>query len=331
MAPDRAAGARRATTGRRSRRWTRCRYRAAANRSPRAWWCSCRRRWVRAGRGSRQASLRATDRRRRHACRSASRCGKGRAWLLSWYGGQVRSARACQDAWRPVGLCLRHASSCHRVPPRADPGRARGCPIPASRVPRDARRCRRRPQLHGRSGRRTVSSGGTAVDAGIAAIFAAAVVEISHFGLGGEAPMVIYLAKSREVVVINGQGTAPMAATPAAFAGRTSIPPTDRWPRPSPPSSTRRRWRSRSTARSRSATCSLRRSGSPTASRCTSSSAAISPASAKAVSPTPPPCARTTRKAGDEGRRDVPPAEPGSHPAPAGRGRGRLAEGRGAA
>jgi gamma-glutamyltranspeptidase/glutathione hydrolase len=74
------------------------------------------------------------------------------------------------------------------------------------------------------AGAEMLTSGGTAVDAGIAAIFAAAVVEISHFGLGGEAPMVIYLAKSREVVVINGQGTAPMAATPAAFAGRTSIP-----------------------------------------------------------------------------------------------------------
>ena len=44
------------------------------------------------------------------------------------------------------------------------------------------------------AGAELLSSGGTAVDAGIAAIFAAAVVEISHFGLGGEAPMVIYLA-----------------------------------------------------------------------------------------------------------------------------------------
>jgi gamma-glutamyltranspeptidase/glutathione hydrolase len=69
-----------------------------------------------------------------------------------------------------------------------------------------------------------LSAGGTAIDAGIAATFAAAVVEISHFGLGGEAPMVIYLARTREVVVINGQGTAPLAATPEAFAGRTSIP-----------------------------------------------------------------------------------------------------------
>jgi len=74
------------------------------------------------------------------------------------------------------------------------------------------------------AGAELITQGGTAIDAGIASIFAAAVVEISHFGLGGEAPMVIYLAKTREVVVVNGQGTAPAAATPAAFAGRTSIP-----------------------------------------------------------------------------------------------------------
>jgi gamma-glutamyltranspeptidase/glutathione hydrolase len=74
------------------------------------------------------------------------------------------------------------------------------------------------------AGAELLSQGGTAIDAGIASVFAAAVVEISHFGLGGEAPMVIYLARTREVVVINGQGTAPKAATPAAFAGRTSIP-----------------------------------------------------------------------------------------------------------
>ncbi len=74
------------------------------------------------------------------------------------------------------------------------------------------------------AGAEMLARGGNAVDAGVAAVFAAAVVEISHFGLGGEAPMLIYLARSREVVVINGQGTAPQAATPAAFAGRDSIP-----------------------------------------------------------------------------------------------------------
>lgn len=74
------------------------------------------------------------------------------------------------------------------------------------------------------AGAELLVQGGNAVDAGVAAIFAAAVAEISHFGLGGEAPMMVYLAKTREVVVINGQGTAPMAATPAFFAGRDAIP-----------------------------------------------------------------------------------------------------------
>ncbi len=74
------------------------------------------------------------------------------------------------------------------------------------------------------AGAELIAMGGTAVDAGVAATFAAAVVEISHFGLGGEAPMAIYLARTREVVVINGQGTAPQAASPAAFANRRDIP-----------------------------------------------------------------------------------------------------------
>ncbi len=74
------------------------------------------------------------------------------------------------------------------------------------------------------AGAELIAQGGNAVDAGVAATFAAAVVEISHFGLGGEAPMAIYLARTREVVVINGQGTAPQAASPAAFANRRDIP-----------------------------------------------------------------------------------------------------------
>ena len=74
------------------------------------------------------------------------------------------------------------------------------------------------------AGARLLAEGGTAIDAGVASIFAAAVVEISHFGLGGEAPIVIYSARDRKVTVINGQGSAPRAATPALFAGRDSIP-----------------------------------------------------------------------------------------------------------
>ncbi len=74
------------------------------------------------------------------------------------------------------------------------------------------------------AGSRMLAAGVNAIDAGVAAIFAGAVVEISHFGLGGEAPIIIYSARDRRVVVINGQGSAPRAATPALFAGRASIP-----------------------------------------------------------------------------------------------------------
>src|SRR5688500_19184142 len=68
------------------------------------------------------------------------------------------------------------------------------------------------------------AEGGNAIDAGVAAVFASAVVEISHFGLGGESPIIIYSAKDKRVVVINGQGPAPKAASPAMFAGQKGVP-----------------------------------------------------------------------------------------------------------
>jgi gamma-glutamyltranspeptidase / glutathione hydrolase len=74
------------------------------------------------------------------------------------------------------------------------------------------------------AGARVMAAGGNAIDGGVASILAAAVVEISHFGLGGEAPIVIHSARDGRVVVINGQGSAPRAAGPALFAGRTAIP-----------------------------------------------------------------------------------------------------------
>src|SRR5438093_11209409 len=46
-----------------------------------------------------------------------------------------------------------------------------------------------------------LARGGNAIDAGVAATFVAAVTEISHFGLGGEVPIVIHLAEGRTVVV----------------------------------------------------------------------------------------------------------------------------------
>jgi gamma-glutamyltranspeptidase / glutathione hydrolase len=68
------------------------------------------------------------------------------------------------------------------------------------------------------AGVRILQQGGNAIDAGVATVLAASVCEISHFGFGGEAPTMIYDAKSREVIVINGQGPAPRAATPELFA-----------------------------------------------------------------------------------------------------------------
>ena len=41
------------------------------------------------------------------------------------------------------------------------------------------------------AGAKMLAAGGNAIDAGAAATLAGAVVEISHFGLGGEAPIII--------------------------------------------------------------------------------------------------------------------------------------------
>src|SRR5262249_19474620 len=74
------------------------------------------------------------------------------------------------------------------------------------------------------AGVRIMQQGGNAIDAGVATVLAASICEISHFGFGGEAPTMIYDAKAREIVVINGQGPAPKAATPALFAARGFVP-----------------------------------------------------------------------------------------------------------
>ena len=73
------------------------------------------------------------------------------------------------------------------------------------------------------AGVRILEQGGNAIDAGVATVFAASVVEISHFGFGGESPAMIYDARAREVIVINGQGPAPKAATPDLFKSKGSV------------------------------------------------------------------------------------------------------------
>lgn len=74
------------------------------------------------------------------------------------------------------------------------------------------------------AGTRILLAGGNATDAGVAAVFAAAVTEISHFGFGGEAPTIIHDAKTGKVSVISGQGVAPGLATPEKFAATGVIP-----------------------------------------------------------------------------------------------------------
>src|SRR5262252_7911174 len=73
------------------------------------------------------------------------------------------------------------------------------------------------------AGVRILQQGGNAIDAGVATVFAASVVEISHFGFGGEAPTMIYDAKTKQVIVINGQGPAPKAAAPALFKAKGKV------------------------------------------------------------------------------------------------------------
>ena len=73
------------------------------------------------------------------------------------------------------------------------------------------------------AGTRILQQGGNAFDAGVATVFAASVVEISHFGFGGEVPTMIYDAKTKKTVVINGQGPAPKAATPALFKEKGKV------------------------------------------------------------------------------------------------------------
>src|SRR5438270_11592264 len=55
--------------------------------------------------------------------------------------------------------------------------------------------------------------GGNAVDAGVAAGFAVALLKPQSVGIGGESPILIHLASEGRSVAINGQGWAPRAAT----------------------------------------------------------------------------------------------------------------------
>src|SRR2546421_1551173 len=69
------------------------------------------------------------------------------------------------------------------------------------------------------AGMRVLQHGGNAVDAGVATILAASVIEFSHFSFGGEVPILIK-SKGKDVAVIEGMGPAPAKATREFFVKR---------------------------------------------------------------------------------------------------------------
>ena len=73
------------------------------------------------------------------------------------------------------------------------------------------------------AGMRMFFSGGNAVDAGIATMLAAAVTEFHHFGMGGEAPILVR-TKEGKVFEVAGVGTMPMMATADFFRNRKNRP-----------------------------------------------------------------------------------------------------------
>jgi gamma-glutamyltranspeptidase/glutathione hydrolase len=75
------------------------------------------------------------------------------------------------------------------------------------------------------AGMRLYFAGGNAVDAGIASVFAASVTEFSHFGMGGEAPILVR-TKTGKVYAIPGVGTMPKLGT-ADFYRNHKISPTE--------------------------------------------------------------------------------------------------------
>jgi gamma-glutamyltranspeptidase/glutathione hydrolase len=74
------------------------------------------------------------------------------------------------------------------------------------------------------AGMAVLEQGGNAFDAAVAAGFTLQVVEPHLNGPGGEVPVIGHDARRGETFVVCGQGVAPAAATPEAFAGLDLVP-----------------------------------------------------------------------------------------------------------
>ena len=78
--------------------------------------------------------------------------------------------------------------------------------------------------LASEAGMRILKAGGNAVDAAVAAWAVQGLTEPHMTGLGGDAFILIYLAKTREVKFINATGQAPMAATVDFYTSKGGLP-----------------------------------------------------------------------------------------------------------
>src|SRR5437870_11509415 len=67
--------------------------------------------------------------------------------------------------------------------------------------------------LGARAGQLMFEKGGNAIDAAVASGVALNVLEPQSCGIGGEVPILVYLASKREVFSISGQGFISRAAT----------------------------------------------------------------------------------------------------------------------
>src|SRR3954453_15789688 len=76
------------------------------------------------------------------------------------------------------------------------------------------------------AGNRILERGGNAIDAGVATGLCINVAQADMTNLGGVAPIILYLAQTREVLTISGLGWWPKAASIQWFTDRgfTSIP-----------------------------------------------------------------------------------------------------------